>query len=193
MLVQLAKQDNKNKRKTPNIVYTRRHIQKIKNKIEKAKSLMKWDNTKKLKNSLASFAEEIKSHKMSPSQYVKISEENLRILNCKAEVQRAAAEAKGIKIKFKDKPSIKIIKKDNNVKKAPLYDQTPQQPIESTALKKLIEDHIKTAPSWKASGIDKIPLGIYKILPTAKNLLIYFIHISLLEKHHCKMKNAEQE
>ena len=88
---------------------------------------MKWKEKSKLKKSLKNIASELKKFKMTPSQYIKISTENLKILKCKAVVQRAAAEAKSIKMKFIDCPSMKTISpKNTKDKKIPDYEITQQ-------------------------------------------------------------------
>ena len=146
---------------------------------------------------------------MTPSQYIKLSEERMKSLSCKSEVQKARSEALGLREKFKSNPTIRTIR-ENIEKKAPDYEKTilhfsnqykdaninyetpnfnnwlkkmtsykktvcVDNQLDEKQLEAIILKVLRKSAPWKATGEDGIPIAIYKILPTAKKILVSYI------------------
>ena len=92
-----------------NNVYTQRKVNKLQKHVERAKKLRNFDKKQKFNKELKKQAREIRNLKMTTTQYIKLSEERLGALKCKVNVQQARAEALGVRIAYKNKPSIDTI------------------------------------------------------------------------------------
>ena len=108
--VLLTRESKREKIKPLCYVYTEKRAKKLKNRIERAKKLQSWTDSKRLQKSLKNQAREIRRLKMTTAEYIILIQERLQALQYKIDVQRAIAKALGVRENFEKRPISAIIK-----------------------------------------------------------------------------------